>query len=53
MSDLEKGQEPNEQTEAQEVGNQMKTLVAWFAIAAVGAVLIALCVLVLFLIGVF
>ena len=53
MNDLDKGQEPQEHTEAKEVGNQMKVLVAWFAIAAVGAMLIAMCVLVLLLIGVF
>ncbi len=53
MNDLGKGQESQEPTDPQEVGNQMKRLVAYFAIAAVGAVLVALCVLVLNLMGVF
>jgi hypothetical protein len=52
MSDLDKEQEPPEEIEPQEVGDQMKRLVAYFAIAAVGAVLIALCLLVLYLMGV-
>jgi hypothetical protein len=53
MNDLEREQELPEETEAQEVGDQMKRLVAYFAIAAVGAVLVALCLLVLYLMGVF
>ena len=53
MNELDKGQELQGGTEAQEVGDQVKRLVAYFAIAAVGAVLVALCLLVLYLMGVF
>jgi hypothetical protein len=53
MNDLDNGQEPQEELQPKEVGNQMMRLVAYFAIAAVVALLVALCLLVLFLMGVF
>jgi Na+/H+-dicarboxylate symporter len=36
-----------------EVGNQMMRTVAWFAVAAVVALVIALCALVLYAMGIF
>ena len=53
MNDLDSGQEPQEEIEPKEVGNQIMRLVAYFAIAAVVGLLVALCLLVLFLMGVF
>ena len=44
---------PETQTEPEEVGNRLMRMVAWFAVAAVVALVIALCLLVLYLIGVF
>ena len=43
---------PEEQTEPKEVGNQLMRMVAWFAVAAVGALVVGLCLLVLSLTGV-
>ena len=51
MTEQENG--PEAQTEAKEVGNQMMRTVAWFAVAAVVALVIALCVLVLYAMGIF
>jgi hypothetical protein len=53
VNDLDSGQEPQEETEPKEVGSEMKRLVAYFAIAAVAALLVALCLLVLYAMGVF
>jgi hypothetical protein len=44
---------PETQTEPKEVGNQLMRTVAWFAVAAVVVLVIALCVLVLSVTGVF
>lgn len=53
MNDLDNGQEPQEETDPKEVGNQMMRLVAYFAIAAVAALVVVLCLLVLYAMGVF
>jgi hypothetical protein len=57
MTEEEKGQEIQDPQEAPvepaDVGNQLMRTVAYLAIAAVGAVLVALCVLVLYLMGIF
>lgn len=44
---------PETQAEPKEVGNQMMRTVAWFAVAAVVVLVIALCVLVLYAMGIF
>ena len=44
---------PETQTEPSDVGNQLMRTVAWIAIAAVVALVAALCLLVLYLMGVF
>jgi hypothetical protein len=49
----EQGNGPETELEPKEVGNQMMRLVAWFAVAAVIALVIALCVLVLYAMGIF
>jgi hypothetical protein len=41
-----------EQTEPREVGNQLMRIVAWIAVAAVVALVVGLCLLVLSLMGV-
>ena len=51
MSEQETG--PEAGGDPKEVGNQMMRTVAWFAVAAVVALVIALCLLVLYLAGVF
>jgi hypothetical protein len=57
MSEEEKGLETQDPQEAPvepaDVGNQLMRTVAYLAIAAVGAVLVALCVLILYLMGIF
>ena len=53
MNDLDSGQEPQEELEPKEVGNQMLRLVAYFAIAAVVVLVIVLCLLVLYAMGIF
>ena len=49
MSEQENG--PEGGGDPKEVGNQMMRLVAWFAVAAVVMLVIALCVLVLYAMG--
>ena len=39
---------PEAPTDPKEVGNQLMRVVAWFAVAAVVALVVALCLLVLF-----
>lgn len=46
MTEQENG--PETQTDPKEVGNQLMRTVAWLAVAAVVALVIALCILVLF-----
>jgi len=41
------------QTEAKEAGNRLMQMVAWLAVAAVVVLVIALCVLVLYIMGIF
>jgi hypothetical protein len=54
MSEEENGPETQEApVEPKDVGNQLMRTVAYLAIAAVGAVLVALCVLILYLMGIF
>lgn len=50
MSEQENG--PEAGGDPKEVGNQMMRLVAWLAVAAVVALVIALCVLVLYAMGI-
>jgi hypothetical protein len=40
---------PESELEPKEVGNQLVRLVAWFAVAAVAALLVTMCVLVIYL----
>jgi hypothetical protein len=51
MNEQENG--PETGGEPKEVGNQMMRTVAWFAVAAVAALVITLCVLVLYAMGIF
>ena len=48
----ERADGPEEPTEPKEVGNQLMRVVAWIAVAAVGALVVGLCLLVLSLMGV-
>jgi len=50
VTEQENGTEP--QTEAKEVGNQLMRTVAWLAVAAVVVLVIALCALVLYTMGI-
>ena len=49
------GQENGPETggDPKEVGNQMMRTVAWFAVAAVVVLVIVLCILVLYVMGIF
>lgn len=49
----QQGNDQETPVEPKEVGNQLMRTVAWLAVAGVAAMLVALCVLVLYLIGVF
>lgn len=51
MTEQENGPEPG--TDPKEVGNQLMRTVAWFAVAAVVILVIALCALVLYAMGIF
>ena len=51
MTEQENG--PEAQTEAKEVGNRLMQTVAWLAVAAVVVLVIALCALVLYAMGIF
>lgn len=51
MTDPEGRQEPQAEDEAKEVGNRLMRTVAWFAVAAVVAMIIVLCALVVYLIS--
>ena len=51
MNDMELREDPETEADAKEVGNQLMRWVAYSAIAAVAAMVVALCVLVLYLIG--
>jgi hypothetical protein len=51
MSERENG--PETGGDPKEVGNQMMRTLAWVAVAAVVALVIALCVLVLYAMGIF
>lgn len=51
MSEQENG--PETEVEPKEVGNQLMRMVAWLAVAAVVTLVIALCVLVLYAMGIF
>ena len=51
MTEQENG--PEVETEAKEVGNQLMKTVAWLAVAAVVALVIGLCALVLYAMGIF
>jgi cobalamin biosynthesis Mg chelatase CobN len=56
MSDFEKEIEELKQEDKEETKEVMQGLgrtVAWFAVAAVGALVVVLCLLVLYLMGVF
>jgi hypothetical protein len=44
---------PDAGGDPKEVGNQLMRTVAWFAVAAVMVLVIALCVLVLYVMGIF
>lgn len=44
---------PEAQTEAKEVGSRLMRTVAWLAVAAVVALVIVLCILVLYAMGIF
>jgi hypothetical protein len=44
---------PEPGTEPEDVGNRLMQTVAWFAIAAVAVLVIALCALVLYAMGIF
>ena len=50
MTEQENG--PESELEPKEVGNQIMRLVAWFAVAAVVALVVTLCVLVLYATGI-
>lgn len=51
MSEQQNG--PDAGGDPKEVGNQLMRTVAWFAVAAVMVLVIALCVLVLYVMGIF
>jgi hypothetical protein len=51
MTEQEDGQETP--LEPREVGNQLMRTVAWLAVAAVVALVVGLCLLILYLIGAF
>jgi hypothetical protein len=50
MTEQENG--PETHTDPKEVGNQLMRTVAWLAVAAVGALVVALCILVLYVMGI-
>ena len=51
MTEHELREDPETEADVKELGNQMGRVVAYFAIGAVAATMVLLCVLVLYLIG--